>query len=389
MNKIKKYRTYIIALVFVIFAIVAYKLIDNIPIIMHWVRILIGVLSPFIIGFVMAFVLSIPVGRVQRLIEKTEKSALVKRKRGIAVTIVYTIAAAILTLILSFAIPPLARNLLDLMSKLPEYYAETIAYVKTFADKDGMILGYNVSQLDDIRLESIFSFIDRTQLATYAQGVFKFGGTLLNVFISTILSIYMLLSRESLLASLKRIVVVFLPQRVAGGIVKYSKITAATFKKYVYGVFMDALIVGVSCTIAFTLLGVPYSALLGIMMGLANIVPYFGAIVGAFTVALITLMSDGVVKAVIVLAIILVIQQLDGNVIQPKIIGDNVGIKPIYVLLALTLGGGFFGMPGMIFGVPVIAVAKIMLSDLIKFWETHKKEKQAALTTEVVTKKPE
>ena len=376
MNKIKEYRSYIIALGFVIIAIVAYKLIDNIPVIMHWLRVLLGVLSPFIIGFIMAFVLSIPVGRVQRLIEKTGKEKLIKHKRGIAVTLVYVVAAAILTLILSFAIPPLARNLLDLLAKLPLYYKDTIAYVKTFADKDGMILGYNVSQLDNIRFEDLFSFIDRTQLATYAQGVFKFGGTLLNVFISTILSIYMLLSRESLLASMKRIVTVFLPKRIADGIVKYSKITAVTFKKYVYGMFMDALVVGSSCTIAFTILGVPYSALLGIMMGLANIVPYFGAIAGAFTVALITLMSDGALKAVIVLAIILVIQQLDGNVIQPKIVGVNVGIKPIYVLLALTLGGGFFGMPGMIFGVPVIAVLKIILSDLIRFWEERKKKKE-------------
>ncbi|MGI6270678.1 MAG: AI-2E family transporter [Candidatus Howiella sp.] len=368
MKRIKEYRNYIVLFVFVVAAFIAYKIIDNVPAMATALSTLVGILSPFLTGFVIAFVLSIPMNRIEKLLKKSKKAFLIHHTRGVSVAIVYVLLIALVGGTLAFVIPPLARSLIDLIGKLPAYYAQAVAWVDSLT-VDGKIAGFTLALPEEFSVASLLSGVDLSALSTYAQGVFAFGSGIVSLFLSLIVSIYMLLSKESLIGSVKRLVRVVTPKRAAAVLIKYTDLISDTFYKYIYSQLVDALIVGLACVIGFLIAGVPYAALLGIAVGLANLIPYFGAIISGVCVVLICLLSGNPVQAIIVAVLIVVIQQVDCNLIQPKIIGVNVGIKPLYVLLAITVGGGLFGVPGMVLGVPVIAVLKTMLSDFIRFRE--------------------
>lgn len=375
MKKMKQYRSYITLFCFIIAALVVYKIIDNVSFWLSAVSTVVSVLLPFVYGFIIAFVLYIPVRKIESLLKIRENSAPARHARGISVAVVYIVALAILGATIFFAIPPLAKNLIELIGKLPAYYDNAVNYIKSFA-VDGKIAGISVSVLDDFTLSKLLSELDMGAISTYAQGVFAFGSGVVRSCIAVIVSVYMLLSKESLTASVKRILFVFVPKKAAGVIEKYTLIICDTFYKYIYSLLLDALIVGAACVIAFSIVGVPYAVLLGIAVGVSNLIPYFGAIISGASVALITLMSGSPVKALIVIILIIVIQQIDGNIIQPKIVGVNVGIKPIYVLLAITVGGGLFGVGGMVVGVPVVAVLRTVLADVIQFKESRVLQRQ-------------
>lgn len=373
MRKIKKYRNYIVLFIFAVLTFIAFKIIENVPLWVSALSTLASVLSPFVIGFVIAFIMSIPMNPLERFLKKRKNKFISKHTRGIAVAIVYFLLVALVGITLAFIIPPLTRSLIDLINRLPEYYSNAMAYLESIA-VDGKIAGITFTLPESLSLDSFLSGIDLGALSTYAQGVFAFGSSVVNVFIAVIVSVYMIMSKESLTATLKRIVKAFTPRRAASVITRYSALIRDTFYKYIYSQLLDALIVGTACVISFTIIGVPYSALLGIAVGLANLIPYFGAIIGGVCVVLISLLSGEPIRALIVAIVIIVIQQVDGNLIQPRIVGDNVGIKPIYVLLAITVGGGLFGVTGMIIGVPCIAVLKTVIADVIRFKEEHMPE---------------
>lgn len=369
MRKMKKYREYFVLFFFVLAAIVAYKLVDRIDVLFRALSTLLSVVSPFITGLLIAFILYIPVKKLEGLIQRVKYPVIAKRSRGISVAAVYLLTVGLIALLLVFVLPALAKSLMDLIYRLPEYANKAINLAKTYVPED--LIDYD-TLLSYFTVEKVLSYIDMNQLSTYAQGVFKVGSTVVDIFISAIISVYMLLSKESLQGMVKRVLYVFVPKKGADLLVKYTGIVADVFYKYIYSQCLDALIVGIACAIAFSIVGVPYGVLMGLMVGLSNLIPYFGAIItGVFTVVL-TLLSGGLIQAIITTVLIVVIQQVDANILQPRIVSSNIGIKPLYVLFAITVGGGLFGVGGMIIGVPIVAVLKIMIENLIEYTEQRK-----------------
>ena len=145
------------------------------------------------------------------------------------------------------------------------------------------------------------------------------------------------------------------------------------FYKYLYGALLDALLVGVVVSIGLLVFRVPYAVLLGLLLGLMNLIPYFGAIIGGIGVVLCTLLTKNIYAAIGVAIYVVVIQQVDGNIIQPRIVGGSVGLRPIYVLLAITLFGGLFGFWGILLGVPLMAVLQMLVKDAIALRRLHTK----------------
>ena len=140
---------------------------------------------------------------------------------------------------------------------------------------------------------------------------------------------------------------------------------------------MDAFVVGVLATIGFLIAGLPNAPALGMLLGLLNMIPYFGALIGGAFCVLVALISGNFYGALFVAVYILVMQQIDANVIQPRIVGHTVGIRPIYVLLGITLCGGIFGFWGVFLGAPIIAVVQMFLTDWIKLKDEKQKKKAA------------
>ena len=145
------------------------------------------------------------------------------------------------------------------------------------------------------------------------------------------------------------------------------------FFKFISGQLIDAVVVGILVTVAMSIIGVKYSILLGFIIGLFNIIPYFGAIVAVGLSILITVITGGLSKAFWMALIVIILQQIDSNIINPKIIGDSLEISPLLVIIAVTVGGAYFGVLGMFLAVPVAAVFKIIIND----WIEAKKEKSS------------
>lgn len=154
-------------------------------------------------------------------------------------------------------------------------------------------------------------------------------------------------------------------EKTVNKIERYFYRANGVFFKFISSQFIDALIVGILATIVMKILNIKYATLLGFAIGLFNMIPYFGAIIAISISAIITLITGGLSKAAIMLVSIIILQQIDANIINPKIIGDSLEISPILVILSVTIGGGYFGVIGMFLGVPVAAILKILVNDYI------------------------
>ena len=149
---------------------------------------------------------------------------------------------------------------------------------------------------------------------------------------------------------------------------------------------MDAFIVSVLFTVIFAIIGVPYFFFFGILIGVLNLIPYFGAVTGGIVVSVVTLIANGFTPAIITAIIILVVQQLDANILQPRIVGGTVGIRPLYVLAAITVGGGLFGFLGILISVPLMATLRMILMDLVEYTSNKRTAERKAAAKKVAEK---
>ncbi|MEG1887207.1 MAG: AI-2E family transporter [Oscillospiraceae bacterium] len=325
-----------------------------------------SIMMPFIVGFVFAFILYIPVGKLENFLEHRKNKLLSSHARGISVAVVYIVFAALVTLALSLVLPRIARSVADLVNQFPSYYDSTIQYVEQHFVTDGKIFGFDFNEIkNSVSFANIFSFIDFGSLSKYAAGVFKAGSTVIDTFLAFVISVYMLLGRDHLIHVCGKLMSLFIPPKRVHSTYSYIKKISDIFYSYIYSQLLDALIVSVLLGIAFSIIGVPYALLFAILIGICNLIPYFGAIIGGGVVALFTLFSNNLITAIIVGVTIIVIQQVDANLLQPKIVGNTVGIRPIYVLFAVTVGGGLMGIVGILIGVPLIATIRMIMVDII------------------------
>lgn len=178
------------------------------------------------------------------------------------------------------------------------------------------------------------------------------------------LNIYMLSSKERLMSQLKKVMKAFLSKEVMETILDIAVRTNNIFKGFIRGSILDSLLVGVLCFLGMTILNIPNALLISVIQAVTNIIPVFGPFIGAVPSAFIILMDDPI-KALIFIVFIIILQQIDGNIIQPRIVGDSIGLPGIWVLLSIVVGSGLFGFVGLIVGVPAVAVFYSILKENI------------------------
>ncbi len=363
--------------------IVFYKTVDRLPSVFAAIGDFIGILTPIIFGLVIAFLLFKPVSKLEELFKKARKGFLSKHSRALAVLICYVLLFLILGVTLYLIVPKIIVSIVKLVDAAPEYYNSVISFISKQAGADGKIFGISVDSIKDFfSLEKILSYFDFKAITKYAGEIFKATGAVVNFFLSIVISIYMLLGKEHLINVSGRLIRAVLPDKKASKLREITFRSSEIFYNYIYSQLIDAVIVMVLCTIVFSLAGIPYAVLLSVLMGVCNIVPYFGAIIGGFGVVFITLISTGdLVKAIIALALVLAVQQLDANIIQPKVVASSVGIKPIYVLIAITIGSGLFGFFGIILAVPVVAIIRMLTLEYVNRVENEKQKAEEITLT--------
>lgn len=381
-NKKKKVHPWIPAFIFAAAVIIFYKTLDWIPTLFSYLLKLLSVLTPFVGGAVIAFVLFIPEQKLEKLLKKRPKSFIGKHARGISILLTYLISLAALSLLIYFVIPTVVKSVVELVNHFPAYLESAKKMLKNFSDSYGKTFGFSFESISkNFTPKKILSFFEFQSISKYASGIAKVGSTVVDIVFSVIVSIYMLAGREHLIKVVGKVLSIFMPYKAIHSTKLYLSKIVDIFYNYVYSQLLDAFIVAVALTVAFLIIGTPYALLFGLLIGLCNLIPYFGATISGAIVSLFTWFTSGLVPAIITLIAIIVIQQLDANIMQPRVVGDNVGLKPIYVLLAITVGGGLFGFVGILIGVPIIATIRMILIDIINYKrEKHQKSKKANTT---------
>ena len=375
MGRLEKYSKWVMALIFAIIVIAVYKTFDNFNRIIDVLKMTWSALTPFIIGFVIAYIFNMPIKKIDKGLKKSKRTFISKNSKPISIISVYFVALFLLLIVIRMVVPALYKNILDLYYNVPKYFDEAISTLVKWQEEHNITL-FEVDKLTATSaFNNILNSIDVMQFSKYAQGVVKITSGVTNFMIGIIASVYMLIEKDSIIASIKRICkILFKEERAEKFIEDFARINEI-FSKYIFCQLLDAVMMMVLATIVLSLLKVKYAIILGAVIGICNLIPYFGAIIAGVLSVLITLITGGLLKAVWAALALAILQQADGNFIGPKIMGEVLDISPLWIIFAVTLGGGLFGVGGMVISVPIFMVIKMILSEIIVQAEMRKSSK--------------
>jgi predicted PurR-regulated permease PerM len=356
--------------------LIVYKTVDNIIGIIDSIKSLIDytwrLLLPFVIGFAAAYLFNPYVMWLERNLFKGHISNRIKRmktRRLISILLVYVIVLGLITLCVIYIAPKVVKSVSDVVNNIPEYYKRMDTFISDISEKYDLLTVYDVSQYAE-RYMTVFIEKYNLQnidiaLSSVMKGIVNITTVFLRYILGLIISFYILMEKEEFKAQFRKFFCAILKvetvESLEGFIIKVNQI----FSKFIIGKAIDSAIIGVLCFIGLMILDIKYALLISVIIGITNMIPYFGPIIGGIPAVLITLF-DSPVKALWVAVFILILQQFDGMVLGPKILGDSIGLSPFWIIFAIIIGGGFFGVAGMFLGVPVVAVIKLLLVNFIE-----------------------
>ncbi len=364
--KFQDLKKYLSIFILAVALIIVYNTFDNFGVIIDFFAKVLQLLTPFFIGAAIAFVLRIPCKKTEILLHKTKSEFLQKHRRGLSVAIVYLIVIAAIVLIMIAIIPQLVESIKSFIDQLPSIIRSVVNWINSFGifTIDDISI-QNILNSDWVSFDEILNIFDLGNVNKYAKGVINFGSAVVDIFLGIVISVYMLIDRKSIKLAINRCARKCLPEKFRRNIVFYTRAIASFIYRYISCQLLDACIVFILCLIVLSIMGTEYAAVIALMVGSFNLIPYFGAFVAITIAAIITLFTGGFVSALVLVAVLIVLQQVDANVIQPRLVSSSLSIRPLLVILGVILGGGLFGVVGMFIGVPVIALLKDIISDAV------------------------
>lgn len=340
------------ALFFGLLFAIGYKIIDNFPRLLNYLRALIEIITPFIIGGVIAFFLYKPASKLEAIYKKARLPLIKKHARMLAISSVYLLFLLAIVFTVRFVVDAIYRNIADIIANWDMIAARAIEIF------DAVNIPQKNEWLDKINV-FLSRLLETEMLLKVGNVVGEVASTLLSVFTGLIVSIYMINEKDSLKSVFLFILKRVFPRERIVKINGFLRRILDIFYSYFTGLFLDAIVVGAISLIFYFLFGAPYPWLLGFVAAVGNMIPFFGPIIAAVVVSLATIITKGPIGALWVLAFQILLGQLDGNLIQPKILGNSVGISPFWVIFAVLFFGGIWGPLGMLLGVPIVAAVRM------------------------------
>ena len=354
-----------------------YLIIINLDQIFGGIGNFLGVISPFIMGAAIAYLLNKPASGIQSILKKSRSAWVVKKAQTLSVVLVFLLLIAGISLMINFTAPIIVNNILDFAENMMVYYNSFVEWAGNLDSGDffyGLIPDLSGNLLDLVTPELV------NQLGT---GATQFAGHLMNItsgifniFLALIAALYMLLTKDNMMALIQRIMRLFMKNSTYNNVANYASKSNRIFYKFVGAQFLDACILGTFATIILAILGVPYAVTLGLLLGIYNMIPIFGSIFATIVTTIVTIFTGGVPLAIVTFIMLLILQQIDANFIGPKITGDALGLKPLLIIFAIVVGGHYFGIVGMFVAVPVAAMLKMFLEDFMDYREKKLKLKE-------------
>ena len=354
-------------------AVLFYMLLQHLPDLQKAWNKMMTILAPFVWGLILAYLL-LPLTRQQEKLfsSKRMKLAHVKGKfaRTMAIIISEIVLLVLLTAFVLLILPQLYSSVETIVVNSPEYYNKMSEWVELKLEDHPEVEQYVAQALESLSNQVIDLVKNRllpsmgNVISSVTTGVYAAFRGIYNLIIGIIVSIYILGNREMAKAGFRKVLYSLFSVETCEKIRSGILFTDRTFMGFLTGKPLDSAIIGLVCYIVCVILKMPYALLVSVMIGITNIIPFFGPLIGLIPSAFIILLVDPF-KCLIFVIFIVILQQIDGNILGPKILGSSVGINGFWVMFAIILGGGLFGFPGMILGVPVFVVIYSAMTTLI------------------------
>ena len=343
-----------------------YKLLDNFGIITSAIGKFINVIMPFLMGILIAYILYLPASKLEKSFRKSKNKIISKKARGLGILFAYIIAIILIAITINMILPPVIESIVELVNNFHGYYQGLLNQIAELPEDSFWKSEQIQSALDGIKNINISKIINVDTIMQYAKGALGLATSVFDIFVMVIVSIYALAERGKILNFATRLTSAIFDENTCKKIGKYFDDSNRVFFRFLSSQLIDAVIVGILATIVMSILKVKYAVLLGFMIGLFNIIPYFGAIVAVVIAVLITIMTGGLSQAIWMAIWVTILQQIDANIINPRIVGNSLEISPLLIIFSVTVGGAYFGVLGMFLAVPVAAVLKILIDDYIE-----------------------
>ena len=372
---VKKLKSLVPYFILALAIIIANRAVNELGRFADFISIFWGIVLPFFYGFVLAYILNIPCSKIQNMLAKSKNGFIFRRKKMLSIVIVLLSFLTLIALGFRIVIPEIVGSIALFVANFPEHYANTMQIIENI---DGLEFGDFYLRFDDIfdRIRDFvanFSLGDLTSplnaIITASTTIFSGVFTVVIAFIS---SIYILFEKERFKGFIDRFLRIFTPQIVYRNTLKYANSLNRSFRQYVRTQTIDGLILGSIATIVLAIMGSPYFLVLGIMLGVVNYIPYFGSIFGTLVACLVVAFTQGIGMGLIAAAVLLVVQQIDANIIQPKLMSGSFSLSPLLVIISITIGGAVAGIFGMIIAIPIVAVLEEMLGNFMEYCEKRR-----------------
>lgn len=343
-------------------------------------------ISPLLVGIIIAFILNIPMKKLEKLLMKKTNGERKKWIRPVAVVSTYFGALLLIVIIISIVVPQLVSSITNLSNNIGTYLITVIEVINNLLARAGLDYQISTALLDSdllsglksiiegfIPLKDSQSFLD--WLASLDFGVVsdignsaaRLIGVIVDVFLAIVLSVYLLLSKETFKMQVKNVSRAFLSEK-AYNLMNYVYHKVNTiFGDFVTGQLTEMMILGSIFFVVLSIAGMPYALLISVLIGLTSIIPYFGAAIALVFGAILIFAETSLTKMIVFIVLFEVVQQIENNFIYPNVVGSSVGLPPIWVLCAVTMFGSLFGVVGLLFGVPAMAVIQALIKDVVRY----------------------
>ncbi|MEE0867772.1 MAG: AI-2E family transporter [Clostridia bacterium] len=335
-------------------------------------------LKPITYGLILAYILNPLMNMIERTMALPAMNALLKKRKdkarslARAFSIILTWATAFLFIlaIVDLVVPELYKSIESLVLSLPSYADTAFTLANDLLNQNPEILDFLKESINGFTTD-ITEIVKRIQsimpnLNSFITGISSglFGGikVIFNLFVGVIVSIYILKDKERFAAQSKKVLYSTMSAKNANTVIAISRLTHSKFGNFITGKIFDSIIIGILCFIILNIFNIPYSALVSVVIGVTNVIPFFGPFLGAIPSSILILFANPI-KCIPFIIIIVALQQFDGNILGPKILGNSIGISSFWVMFSILIGSGLFGVWGMVCAVPIFAVIYVLISD--------------------------
>ncbi|MDD3428535.1 MAG: AI-2E family transporter [Oscillospiraceae bacterium] len=373
-------------LAIIAFAIVLYWGLQNINVVSGALKKGITLFTPLILGFCIAFVLNVPLRALERILFNKNKNKFVaKIKRPICLILSILIILGVFSAVMGLVVPEVINTGKVLATTIPAFLDEMLQWAQDWAARNSETIPGIESWLTSLDInwaettKTVWNYVQKGATGVLGSTVAVISATfnsVINFVVAFIFAIYIIMNKEQLKTQISHTVFAYLPQKVALRLTEIVKLSSRIFASFITGQCLEAVILGSLCAVTMSIFRLPYAAMVGALVGVTALIPIVGAFIGTFVGAFMIMMVNPL-QAVEFVIVLLVLQQIEGNLIYPRVVGSSVGLPAMWVLAAVTVGGGLMGVLGMLVGVPLCSIVYALMQQSV-----HSRLKAKELATD-------